>query len=57
MSNITYQLTDGGYQILREGVVWIDQPFDPAQSGFVPYANSANAEAAARAFIAEQPAP
>lgn len=49
---LTYQLTETGYQVLNNGKVWIDQPFNPEHSGSVPY-TSEEAEAAAQALIAE----
>lgn len=49
---LTYQLTSGGYQILSDGKVWIDQPFNPEGTSAVPY-TSEEAEAAAQALIAE----
>lgn len=53
---LTYLLTATGYQILRNGVLWIDQPFDPEQPGFVPFASPEAAEAAAQAVIAREQA-
>lgn len=53
---LSYQLIAGGYKILRDGVAWIHQPFDPKQPGFVPF-TEAEAKAAAEAFIAAQEAP
>lgn len=49
---LTYNLTPGGYQILRDDKVWIDQPFNPNGTSAVPYAPE-EAEAAAQALIAE----
>ncbi len=58
--NLTYTLTAGGYQVFDNGVLWVDQPFDPAKQGFEPFESPEAAEAAAQAFIAartaEQPA-
>lgn len=50
---LTYVLTLGGYQVLRNNVLWVNQRFDPAQPGFVPYATQSGAEAAAQQFIAD----
>lgn len=49
---LTYKLTPGGYQILSDGRVWIDQPFNPNGTSAVPY-TAEEAEAAAQALIAE----
>jgi hypothetical protein len=53
---LTYLLTDTGYQILRNGVLWIDQPFQPGVEGFVPFATREDAEAAALELIAREQA-
>lgn len=54
---LSYQLTDSGFQIFDQGVLWVDQPFDPSKSGWQPYDSPEAAQAAAEAFIAErQPA-
>lgn len=49
---LTYRLTPGGYQILSDGKIWIDQPFNPNGTSAVPYTPE-EAEAAAQALIAE----
>lgn len=49
--NLTYALTDTGYQIFADGVLWIDQPFDPNKEGFQPF-DQGQAEVAAQEFIA-----
>jgi hypothetical protein len=52
--NLTYALTETGYQIFADGVLWIDQPFDPLKVGFQPFDSQEAAQAAAEAFIAER---
>ncbi len=49
---LNYQLTATGYQIFKDGRLWIDQPFNPAHSGFVAYTPE-EAAAAAQALIVE----
>lgn len=48
---LTYQLTATGYQIFKDGQLWIDQAFDPSYSGFVPFTPE-RAEQAAQELIA-----
>lgn len=54
---LTYELIEGGYLIYDDGVLWIEQPFNPnayneVTGGFEPYTPE-EAAAAAEAFIAE----
>lgn len=43
----------GGYRILKDGVAYIEQPFQPELPGFVPYPDAASALSAAQALIVE----
>lgn len=52
MSNYTTNLIPGGFQVLKDGEVLINQPFDYRTSGFAPIAD-ADRQALADSIVAE----
>lgn len=51
----SYQLTSTGFQVFKNGALYIDQAYDFSQPGWVPYASTTAADLAAKALIAKLP--
>lgn len=57
MTSLTYQLIPGGYELLRDGVLWLSQPFKPGVPGFLPMTEVEAIAAAEADLLAYAPEP
>jgi hypothetical protein len=49
--DLTYTLIPGGYELYRDGELWLSQPFAPGVPGFVPMTEAEAIEAAEAALV------
>lgn len=50
---LSYEITQTGYVLLRDGVPFLSQTFDRAAEGYQPFADDAAKDAAAQAHLLE----
>lgn len=49
---LTIELTDTGYNLLLDGVLFVSVPYDPSENGKVPFSSPEAAQAHADAYVA-----